>query len=182
MNLNDHRDLFLAAAAPREMRSELNWDEKSAETILRCILIATVILGYVHCISSWREVKFQRTIKSGSCNFFLSFTIIIAFLSVIESLKPQPDWRREEMKFFLGSKEVSARLLMNSQSMYCHRSESDKICYNRWGKNFFRNKSTTRFVNSRFEVFFDVSQKSHFNLNSWFPPLFLLRCLTFLSF
>lgn len=122
------------------------------------------------CISSEEKSNLGETIKSGSCKhfFFFSFAIIIAFLSVIESQAGSKKRSKKNVKFFLAVSNVS-RLFMNSQSVYCHRSESDKVFLN--SKNFFRNKSMTRFMNSRFGVFFDVSQ-SHFNLNSWFPPFF----------
>lgn len=54
----------------------------------------------------------------------------------------------------------------------------------RHSKNFFRNKSMTRFYELTFRslFFFRCFTKSHFNLNSWFPPLFSSSLDSVLSF
>lgn len=123
-------------------------------SILRCTLVATVIAS--SALVQREEIEREREVKSQQNNkkrivqlLFASFEIIIAFLLVIEFLR-----RRRRLRCCVSPLGLGI-LPRNKNRSWIHnrctvnrRGGSDKTFFN--SKNFFRNKSMTRFMNSRF--------------------------------
>lgn len=86
LNLSDHRRFFsFICSNQRSTASETRSVKLRRKFILRCILVISKVSTFTSLLHWWSQISHSETIKSGSCKLlFSSFTIIIAFLLVIE--------------------------------------------------------------------------------------------------